>query len=557
MYLLRTRQPVWLALLAWLWLGLTAQLQAAPGTGQLKLLPGSYKILLYVMDPYRAYKAELELQVADNLTGINGRSSYDGRKCAGTLSATSLTASTLQLAESMTGTDDICNAASYQINLNTASPYAQQAAQRFADISITSKSKSIKTRIARVEYQPSKLAGFIQKHHMWSLDELSARNDPLLLAQYLDAVNGPLKQQAEAAYGQSLDSRYQQAAAANSVDALHAFRQTFPLAPQAAQALKQETALAFAAAKASDDLPAYATFLNNYPQAAERQAAQQLLHDSFLREYKISATLSAIRPPKEHNGVSLADSRAYGSCTGLQWNITIRPHGAQSANLKLNAQWRLVPNYSKLGSFSAEQRRQQASYSLNADNNWQLEDTINFDCIAADVEIRKLSDSISAALQQQALPVTTPLDLSLNEASLQLRIETIETNTAPTGAIHSNWLQLDTHVFTQQQQQLARAAKQKALQAEQQKIAAEEQRRAKELAAYMQQKNIGEQVCKEGKNTFGLLSVSLRAFVEQVSGDRMQLRISHTSSHNISYQGTTLRPGSIIWDDYDNWRSCE
>lgn len=98
MYLLRTRQPVWLALLAWLWLGLTAQLQAAPGTGQLKLLPGSYKILLYVMDPYRAYKAELELQVADNLTGINGRSSYDGRKCAGTLSATSLTASTQQLA---------------------------------------------------------------------------------------------------------------------------------------------------------------------------------------------------------------------------------------------------------------------------------------------------------------------------------------------------------------------------------------------------------------------------------------------------------------------------
>lgn len=41
--------------------------------------------------------------------------------------------------------------------------------------------------------------------------------------------------------------------------------------------------------------------------------------------------------------------------------------------------------------------------------------------------------------QQQALPATAPLDLSLNEASLQLRIETIETGTAPTGAIHSSW----------------------------------------------------------------------------------------------------------------------
>jgi hypothetical protein len=73
---------------------------------------------------------------------------------------------------------------------------------------------------------------------------------------------------------------------------------------------------------------------------------------------------------------------------------------------------------------------------------------------------------------------------------------------------------------------------------------------------YNRKKSVGEKVCMSGRVAFGFIGVDISAYVESVSGDRIQLRISDTESQTPNYNGTTLRQGTIIWDDYNNWEPC-
>lgn len=70
-----------------------------------------------------------------------------------------------------------------------------------------------------------------------------------------------------------------------------------------------------------------------------------------------------------------------------------------------------------------------------------------------------------------------------------------------------------------------------------------------------QPKRLGDSVCYPGK-LMGLLKVTVKGFVEQVSGDRIQIRIVDTESQEVSYQGVSLRQNSIIWDTQSNWIQC-
>ncbi len=76
----------------------------------------------------------------------------------------------------------------------------------------------------------------------------------------------------------------------------------------------------------------------------------------------------------------------------------------------------------------------------------------------------------------------------------------------------------------------------------------------KAYGGYNQKKSVGERVCMSGNSLFWKTDIT--AYVESVSGDRIQLRISDTEGQNPNYHGTTLRQGTIIWDDYNNWEPC-
>jgi hypothetical protein len=84
-----------------------------------------------------------------------------------------------------------------------------------------------------------------------------------------------------------------------------------------------------------------------------------------------------------------------------------------------------------------------------------------------------------------------------------------------------------------------------------------EERERKERESYYAKKHTGQQVCKKGRVAFGLIGVKISAYVENVRGDDIQLRISSTEGQSIHYQGGKLYSGKVIWDTYYNWGSCD
>lgn len=92
------------------------------------------------------------------------------------------------------------------------------------------------------------------------------------------------------------------------------------------------------------------------------------------------------------------------------------------------------------------------------------------------------------------------------------------------------------------------------------RIEKEEKRRKAEKQAereaYLAKKHVGDSVCKPGRVAFGLIGITISAFVERVDSNRVQLRISSTEGQSIHYNGTLLRNGNLIWDSYDEWKRC-
>lgn len=86
------------------------------------------------------------------------------------------------------------------------------------------------------------------------------------------------------------------------------------------------------------------------------------------------------------------------------------------------------------------------------------------------------------------------------------------------------------------------------------RLKAERERKKRE--SYSAKKSTGQKVCKEGTVVF-FLPVTITAYVENVRGDDIQLRISSTERQKINYQGGKLYSGKVIWDKYWEWGSCD
>ena len=84
----------------------------------------------------------------------------------------------------------------------------------------------------------------------------------------------------------------------------------------------------------------------------------------------------------------------------------------------------------------------------------------------------------------------------------------------------------------------------------------QEQERAKLLSELSnRRKNVGDKVCITGKVLI-FFKTTVSAFVEDVRGDKIKLRIVDTEGQDIRYANTDLRQNTVIWDDFRNWISC-
>ncbi|MDD2651480.1 MAG: hypothetical protein PHX44_00320 [Sulfurimonas sp.] len=112
-----------------------------------------------------------------------------------------------------------------------------------------------------------------------------------------------------------------------------------------------------------------------------------------------------------------------------------------------------------------------------------------------------------------------------------------------------------------QQQIAAQNQKQKEKDEEARKQAAKDaeaqKRQAQENKLYNQPKNIGDKVCNKMQTCglFGCDSYEVSAFVEGKSGDRIQIRIADPKVMR-SYKGVDIYQGSLLWDQYNNWKPC-
>ena len=70
-------------------------------------------------------------------------------------------------------------------------------------------------------------------------------------------------------------------------------------------------------------------------------------------------------------------------------------------------------------------------------------------------------------------------------------------------------------------------------------------------------KSIGDAVCNPGTQVFGLIKVKIKGYVEQVSGNRIQIRIADTQGQEISYQDVSLHQNTLLWDDHNKWIQCK
>jgi hypothetical protein len=85
-----------------------------------------------------------------------------------------------------------------------------------------------------------------------------------------------------------------------------------------------------------------------------------------------------------------------------------------------------------------------------------------------------------------------------------------------------------------------------------------EARQKAEHAKYYRRKQVGDKICIIFSYWwFGNAESKVSGFVEEVSGNRIKVRIADSGHISRKYNDTTLSQGAILWDDYRNWKHCE
>lgn len=85
----------------------------------------------------------------------------------------------------------------------------------------------------------------------------------------------------------------------------------------------------------------------------------------------------------------------------------------------------------------------------------------------------------------------------------------------------------------------------------------EAEQKRKIMSSYNERKSIGQLVCLDGKVAFGIIDITISAFVQDISGDNIKLLINDTDGQSVDYQGGRLYSNKEIWDIYTNWRKCK
>jgi hypothetical protein len=109
--------------------------------------------------------------------------------------------------------------------------------------------------------------------------------------------------------------------------------------------------------------------------------------------------------------------------------------------------------------------------------------------------------------------------------------------------------------FVKEEERKSAIAKQEA---QERRIAREKKEKRQnqlERQQYLAGKQKGDMVCKDGRMAI-FLDITIRAFVEDVEGNNIRVRIADTEGTSPFYNGVTLNKNTIIWDNYQEWRKC-
>lgn len=111
------------------------------------------------------------------------------------------------------------------------------------------------------------------------------------------------------------------------------------------------------------------------------------------------------------------------------------------------------------------------------------------------------------------------------------------------------------NAFKAEEARQSKIAKQKAKEAREKREQKAKQKRENEIRQYIAKKNKGDMVCKDGRMAI-FLNVTIKAYVEEVSGNKIRIRIADTEGVSPYYNGVSLHQNTIIWDDSQEWRKC-
>lgn len=85
---------------------------------------------------------------------------------------------------------------------------------------------------------------------------------------------------------------------------------------------------------------------------------------------------------------------------------------------------------------------------------------------------------------------------------------------------------------------------------------AKKEEKAQEAQALANQpKRQGDAVCMSGR-MLPFIKVKVKGYVERIEDNRIQIRIADTQSQSPRYNGESLWPNKVIWDEHNNWTQC-
>ncbi|NTU54167.1 MAG: hypothetical protein HGA97_10825 [Chlorobiaceae bacterium] len=77
-----------------------------------------------------------------------------------------------------------------------------------------------------------------------------------------------------------------------------------------------------------------------------------------------------------------------------------------------------------------------------------------------------------------------------------------------------------------------------------------------EMEKYTRIKSVGDKICMSMRYLL-FFNRKVTGYVEAVSGNRIHIRIADTAHQDVRYNGLSLEPNMLIWDNFNNWKHYE